>query len=104
MVIDTKKEPTDSKLKPPKKLSEVISKLNSVLSGKPSSWKKVEAALAEKETISSGTDEIDDIYKEKDPIEVSLTKRADAGSTNAVVQDKNGKAGKFFFTFRVTGP
>ena len=40
-----------------------------------------------KETIlvSAVTDEIDEIYKEKDPIEVALGKRKDAGAQDAVV-------------------
>jgi len=49
------------------------------------------------------TDEIDDIYKEKDPIAVSLEKRKKAGAITTIVPDKNSKAGKYFFTLKSTG-
>jgi len=35
--------------------------------------------------VSAEIDEIDEIYKEKDPIDVSLSKRRDAGSIDVVV-------------------
>ena len=53
---------------------------------------------------SAEKDEVDDIYKEKDPIGVSFEKRKKAGQVTAVVADKNSKQGKFFFTLKNTGP
>jgi hypothetical protein len=35
--------------------------------------------------VSAEIDEIDEIYKEKDPIDVSLSKRRDTGSIDAIV-------------------
>ena len=52
---------------------------------------------------SAETDELDDIYKEEDPIETSVALRKKAGSLQSTVADKNAKAGKFFFTLRTKG-
>ena len=52
---------------------------------------------------SAEKDEVDEIYKEKDPIGVSLETRKKAGQTTAVVQNKNAKSGKFFFTLSTKG-
>lgn len=52
---------------------------------------------------SAEKDEVDDIYKEKDPIGVSIEKRKKSGQLTAVVQDKNSKSGKFFFTLSTKG-
>ena len=52
---------------------------------------------------STEKDEVDDIYKESDPIGVSLAKRKKAGTFTSVVADKNSKQGKFFFTLKVKG-
>lgn len=49
---------------------------------------------------SAEKDEVDEIYKEKDPIGVTIEKRKKAGQLTAVVQDKNAKSGKFFFTLK----
>jgi len=40
---------------------------------------------------SSEKDEVDDIYKEEDPIETSLNKRLKAGAIASTVPDKNSK-------------
>ena len=48
-------------------------------------------------------DEVDEIYKQKDPIEASLGLRTKGGSIQTVVSDKNSKAGKFFFTLKSKG-
>lgn len=52
---------------------------------------------------SAETDDLDDIYKEVDPIEASLNKRKKAGAIAQVVPDKNSKQGKFFFTLKMKG-
>jgi hypothetical protein len=52
---------------------------------------------------SAETDELDDIYKEEDPIETSVAQRKKAGSLQSTTVDKNAKAGKFFFTLRTKG-
>lgn len=52
---------------------------------------------------SVDVDEIDEIYKETDPIEASLNKRKKAGAIAQVVPDKNSKQGKFFFTLKLKG-
>ena len=52
---------------------------------------------------SAEVDEIDDIYKEEDPIEVSIGSRKKAGSLQSTVADKNSKSGKFFLTLRTKG-
>jgi len=52
---------------------------------------------------SAEVDEVDDIYKEQDPIDVSIAKRKAAGSQTTVVADKNAKGGKFFFNLRTKG-
>jgi len=52
---------------------------------------------------SADVDELDDIYKEKDPIEASLGIRIKAGAVAQVVPNKNAKQGKFFFTLKLNG-
>ena len=52
---------------------------------------------------STEKDEIDEIYKQKDPIEASLGIRTKGGSLQTVVPDKNSKSGKFFFTLKSKG-
>ena len=51
---------------------------------------------------SSETDELDDIYKEDDPIGISIEKRKKQGSLTSQVKEES-KSGKFFFTLRQTG-
>ena len=53
--------------------------------------------------VSAEKDEIDEIYKEKDPINVSLDLRKKGGSLTTVVPNKNAKMGKFFFTLKTKG-
>lgn len=48
---------------------------------------------------SAETDEVDDIYKEDDPIGVSLEKRKKQGSLTSQVKE-DSKSGKFFFTLK----
>mmetsp|Transcript_9365 Transcript_9365/g.14221 ORF Transcript_9365/g.14221 Transcript_9365/m.14221 type:complete len:343 (+) Transcript_9365:263-1291(+) len=48
-------------------------------------------------------DEMDDIYKNNDPIAVSLDTRKKSGAISTVVPNKNSKQGKFFFTLKVKG-
>lgn len=48
-------------------------------------------------------DEVDDIYKEKDPISVSLEKRKKSGALTTVVPDPKSKQGKYFFTLSTKG-
>jgi hypothetical protein len=48
-------------------------------------------------------DEVDEIYKNEDPIDVSLEIRKKSGNISNQVADKNAKAGKFFFTIRIKG-
>jgi hypothetical protein len=52
---------------------------------------------------SAETDELDDIYKEEDPIETSVASRKKAGSMTSTVSNKNAKSGTFFFTLRTKG-
>lgn len=52
---------------------------------------------------SAEVDEIDDIYKEKDPIEASLNIRKKAGAVAQVVPNKDAKSGKFFFNLKLKG-
>jgi hypothetical protein len=52
---------------------------------------------------SSADDEMDDIYKETDPIDTSLAKRKKAGALASVVPDKSAKQGKFFFDLKLKG-
>jgi hypothetical protein len=52
---------------------------------------------------SAEIDEVDEIYKEEDPIETSIGIRKKAGNITQVVADKNSKSGKFFFTLRTKG-
>lgn len=52
---------------------------------------------------SAEVDEVDEIYKNSDPIDVSLGKRKKGGAITTVVPDKNSKQGKFFFTLRSKG-
>jgi hypothetical protein len=52
---------------------------------------------------SAETDELDDIYKEEDPIETSVALRKKAGSMQSTVADKNAKSGRYFFTLRTKG-
>lgn len=52
---------------------------------------------------SAEKDEIDDIYKEKDPIGVTIEKRKKGGQLTAVVADPKSKSGKFFFTLSLKG-
>ena len=52
---------------------------------------------------SAETDELDDIYSFKDPVEVSLQNRKKAGAIHTVVPDKNSKQGKFFYTLSYKG-
>jgi len=46
---------------------------------------------------------VDDIYKNEDPIGVSIEKRKKAGTITSTVADKNSKQGKYFFTLKVVG-
>ena len=52
---------------------------------------------------SAEIDELDEIYKEEDPIESSVGLRKKAGNITQTVADKNTKSGKFFFTLRTKG-
>lgn len=54
--------------------------------------------------VSAAKDEVDEIYKEEDPIETSIGIRKKGGSLQTVVPDKNAKVGKFFFTLKTKGP
>ena len=49
--------------------------------------------------VSAEKDELDDIYKEDDPIGVSLEKRKKQGSLTSQVKE-DSKSGKFFFTLK----
>ena len=49
-------------------------------------------------------DEVDEIYKNEDPIGTCIDIRKKGGSLSTVVADKNAKVGKFFFTFKTKGP
>ena len=53
--------------------------------------------------VSAATDELDDIYKEEDPIEVQIGNRKKAGAITNQVPDKNSKSGKYFFTLKIKG-
>ena len=52
---------------------------------------------------SAEKDEIDEIYKEKDPIGVTIEKRKKSCQLTAVVADPKSKSGKFFFTLSLKG-
>lgn len=52
---------------------------------------------------SAETDELDEIYKQEDPIEATIGIRKKAGSLQSTIVDKNAKSGKFFFTLRTKG-
>lgn len=52
---------------------------------------------------SAEVDEVDEIYKEEDPIGVSIDIRKKAGNISSTVAEKNSKSGKFFFTLRSKG-
>ena len=69
--------------------------------------KRPSTALAKKGVpagpVSAEKDEIDEIYKQKDPISVALDLRKKGGSLTTVVPNKNAKMGKFFFTMKTTG-
>lgn len=71
---------------------------------KPSPAKPLRNSAMPSGPKSAATDEVDDIYKENDPIGVSTEKRRGAGALTAVVPDKNSKSGKFFFALKVKGP
>ena len=47
---------------------------------------------------------MDEIYKNPDPISISVDSRKKAGSLTSQVPDKNAKSGKFFFTMKFKGP
>ena len=47
-------------------------------------------------------DEVDDIYKNEDPIEVSMKKRVKEGTLTSTVKEET-KQGKFFFTLKLKG-
>ena len=51
---------------------------------------------------SSDKDELDDIYKTEDPIEVTMKKRVKEGSIISRVKEET-KQGKFFFTLKLKG-
>jgi hypothetical protein len=53
--------------------------------------------------VSASTDELDSIYNEEDPIDVSLASRKKGGSLTTVVPDKTAKSGKFFYTLTLKG-
>ena len=46
---------------------------------------------------SAEKDEVDEIYKQQDPVGVSIESRKKAGKVTDVVANKNSKQGKFFF-------
>jgi hypothetical protein len=55
--------------------------------------------------LSVLTDEVDDIYKEADPIGVSLQRRLERGATvTTVLRDTYSTNGRFFFNLRVKEP
>ena len=49
---------------------------------------------------SAETDEVDAIYKNEDPIAVSIEKRKKAGALTTIIPDKTAKPNKFFFTLK----
>ena len=51
---------------------------------------------------SSDKDEVDDIYKSEDPIEVTIKKRVKEGTKTSTVKEET-KQGKFFFTLKLKG-
>lgn len=52
---------------------------------------------------SAEVDEVDPIYQNDDPINVSLAARIKAGALAAVVPNKDAKQGKFFFNLKLNG-
>lgn len=64
---------------------------------------KPRKSLAPTGPVSAANDEVDEIYKEEDPIESSINIRKKSGNIMNNVPDKNAKAGKFFFTLKVKG-
>ena len=66
---------------------------------------KLRHSIAPPKAASVEIDEVDEIYKNPDPIGSSLDIRTKVGGhiVNSV-PDKNSKAGKFFFTLRLKGP
>ena len=97
---------TPSKSKGLKQPSELKSKVQSKI-GSIRAFNEVKDDVASKRQSrgnampagakSAETDEVDPIYKNEDPIGVSLDKRKKDGTIQSVVADKNSKHGKFFY-------
>ena len=92
------KQPTDVKSKLNSKVQSDMTAAESKL--KTPSKRVIQAPPGPK---SAEVDEVDEIYTNADPIDVSLGKRKKGGALTTVVPDKNSKQGKFFFTLRNKG-
>ena len=95
-------------LRPPSDVKPVTSRVTAPIKVSTEESKVQKASLKRASTIPEGpksvsADEVDDIYKEEDPIAVTIERRKKAGSLSSTVKDPNVKSGKFFYTLRLKG-